>query len=195
MPALPAMRMSLFIKEGFAWPAFFFPFIWLPARQLWFSFLMYVLALIALALLEWAFALDGSSVFGLFGAPRSLAGARGEQPARRAAARRGYVGRDRASGAASRKPSSATRARPVAAEPPPGRNRDRHSAGRHCRLRFGKSALGRESPRARRSGNRPDASIAVTCRPEKSRRRPHRAARRRRVPRLPRRPELVAGLM
>lgn len=81
----------LFIKEGFAWPAFFFPFIWLPARQLWFSFLMYVLALIALALLEWAFALDGSSVFGLFALLGLWLGLEGNNLRRRAAARRGYV--------------------------------------------------------------------------------------------------------
>ena len=81
----------LFIKEGFAWPAFFFPFIWLPVRRLWFSFLMYVLALVTLALLEWVFALDGSSVFGLFALLALWLGLEGNNMRRRAAARWGYL--------------------------------------------------------------------------------------------------------
>ena len=81
----------LFVKEGFAWPAFFFPFIWLPARGLWLAFLLYVVALVALGLVEWAFNLDGSSVFGLYVLLSLCLGLEGNGLRRRAALRRGYV--------------------------------------------------------------------------------------------------------
>jgi hypothetical protein len=81
----------LFVKEGFAWPAFLFPFIWLPARCLWFAFLLFVVALVALGLAEWAFNLDGSSVFGLYVLLCLGLGLEGNGLRRRAALRRGYV--------------------------------------------------------------------------------------------------------
>jgi hypothetical protein len=43
-PAAPREH-ARFVKDGFSWPAFFFPVIWLVIKRLWLPLALYVLAL------------------------------------------------------------------------------------------------------------------------------------------------------
>ena len=40
-----ARDRTVFVKDGFSWPAFFIPLIWLLYQRLWLTFALYVLAL------------------------------------------------------------------------------------------------------------------------------------------------------
>ncbi len=56
-----------FIKEGFNWPALFFPLIWLVVRRLWLVLLLYVVAFAVIGALGRALAED--AVFFDFSSP------------------------------------------------------------------------------------------------------------------------------
>src|SRR6185503_16111740 len=66
-PPQASQEEAVFIKEGFSWPAFFFPVIWLVLKRLWFSLIIYLLAL------------------------NLLLGMEGNERRRRALARRGFI--------------------------------------------------------------------------------------------------------
>ena len=44
-PPQASQEEAVFIKEGFSWPAFFFPVIWLVLKRLWLPLIIYLLAL------------------------------------------------------------------------------------------------------------------------------------------------------
>jgi hypothetical protein len=59
-PAAPRDH-AFFVKDGFSWPAFFFPVIWLVIKRLWLPLALYVLALALISV--------AASRSGLAGAP------------------------------------------------------------------------------------------------------------------------------
>lgn len=52
VPASPSENVT-FIKDGFSWPAFFVPLIWLVVKRLWLEFVLYVAAVLAISALPW----------------------------------------------------------------------------------------------------------------------------------------------
>ena len=53
---------AVLVKEGFSWPAFFIPFIWLIYKRMWIVLVFYVAVTIALAVLAQAALLRKSRV-------------------------------------------------------------------------------------------------------------------------------------
>jgi Protein of unknown function (DUF2628) len=82
---------AVFIKEGFSWPAFFFPVIWLVLKRLWFSLIIYLLALALICALASRLSFPDTSVFILVLALNLLLGMEGNERRRRALARRGFI--------------------------------------------------------------------------------------------------------
>ena len=60
--AVRADRLA-FVKEGFSWPAFFLPALWLIYQRMWIELVVFVIACVAL---QWAFGLSdqGQALFG-----------------------------------------------------------------------------------------------------------------------------------
>jgi hypothetical protein len=60
--AVRADRLA-FVKEGFSWPAFFLPALWLIYQRMWIELVVFVVACVAL---QWAFGLSdqGQALFG-----------------------------------------------------------------------------------------------------------------------------------
>jgi hypothetical protein len=82
---------AVFVKEGFSWPAFFFPVIWLVLKRLWFPLILYVLALALMSALSARFSLPDGSLVVMFLALTLLLGFEGNERRRRALARRGFI--------------------------------------------------------------------------------------------------------
>jgi hypothetical protein len=51
-----------FVKDGFSWPAFFFPVIWLVIKRLWLPLAVYVLALTLISVAASRLGLEGGPV-------------------------------------------------------------------------------------------------------------------------------------
>jgi hypothetical protein len=82
---------AVFVKEGFSWPAFFFPVIWLILKRLWFPLILYLLALALIFALAARLSLSDSVVLILVLALNLLLGMEGNERRRRALARRGFI--------------------------------------------------------------------------------------------------------
>src|SRR5215213_493917 len=44
-PPQASLEEAVFIKEGFSWPAFFFPVIWLVLKRLWLPLILYLVGI------------------------------------------------------------------------------------------------------------------------------------------------------
>jgi hypothetical protein len=96
-PASPASRLEkraeqiVFIKEGFTWLGFFFPPLWLLFNRLWLEFAasLVLTSLLALGLMQWGLAEQGSTIANLLLA--LLVGFEGNDLRRWRLARKGYV--------------------------------------------------------------------------------------------------------
>jgi|RhiMetdeSRZDD1v2_1073273.scaffolds.fasta_scaffold06316_4 uncharacterized protein DUF2628 len=81
---------TVFVKEGFSWPAFFFPPIWLLYQRLWLAFALYVLAVAAISTGASAAGLPGGPVTVLILALNLILGFEANDMRRSALLRRGY---------------------------------------------------------------------------------------------------------
>jgi hypothetical protein len=90
-PPQTSQEEAVFIKEGFSWPAFFFPVIWLVLKRLWFSLIIYLLVLALIFALASRLSFSDTSVFILVLALNLLLGMEGNERRRRALARRGFI--------------------------------------------------------------------------------------------------------
>lgn len=54
---------AIFVKEGFSWPAFFFPLIWLLYKRMWIVLAFYVVATTAMAILAETTPVSDDAVF------------------------------------------------------------------------------------------------------------------------------------
>jgi hypothetical protein len=90
-PPQISQEEAVFIKEGFSWPAFFFPVIWLVLKRLWFSLIIYLLVLALIFALASRLSFSDTSVFILVLALNLLLGMEGNERRRRALARRGFI--------------------------------------------------------------------------------------------------------
>ena len=81
---------ALFVKEGFSWPAFLFPLIWLLYQRLWLSFALYFLAVAAIGAAASAADLPGGPLAALILALNLILGFEANDLRRRALLRRGY---------------------------------------------------------------------------------------------------------
>lgn len=68
---------AVFVKDGFSWPAFLMPLIWLPYRGMWLAFAGYLSVVGAILLLVSRVEIDGLSVFALGVAVNLLMGFEG----------------------------------------------------------------------------------------------------------------------
>jgi hypothetical protein len=82
---------TLFIKDGFSWLAFLFPFVWLLVKRLWLGLALYVLAVAAIAAAVNAAGLTGVPVIALFLGLHILLGFEANDLHRRALLRRGFT--------------------------------------------------------------------------------------------------------
>src|SRR4029079_7708243 len=82
---------AVFIKEGFSWPAFFFPVIWLVLKRLWLPLILYLLALALVFALAARLSLSLTFVFLAVLGINLLLGMEGNERRRRAMARRGFI--------------------------------------------------------------------------------------------------------
>jgi hypothetical protein len=90
-PPQASQEEAVFIKEGFSWPAFFFPVIWLVLKRLWFPLILYLLALAVVFALAARLSLSDTFVFIAALAVNLLLGMEGNERRRRAMARRGFI--------------------------------------------------------------------------------------------------------
>jgi Protein of unknown function (DUF2628) len=81
---------ALFVKEGFSWPAFLVPLIWLLYQRLWLAFALYLLAVAAIAAAASAVDLPGGPLAALILALNLVVGFEANDLRRRALLRRGY---------------------------------------------------------------------------------------------------------
>ena len=79
---------AVFVKEGFSWPAFLFPLIWLLYQRLWLAFALYLLAVAAIGTA--AADLPGGPLVALVLALNLILGFEANDLKRRAMLRRGY---------------------------------------------------------------------------------------------------------
>jgi hypothetical protein len=82
---------AYFIKDGFSWLAFLFPFVWLLVKRLWLAFAFYLLAVAAIAAGAGAVGLTGAPVFALLLGLHLLIGFEANNLHRRALLRRGFT--------------------------------------------------------------------------------------------------------
>lgn len=81
---------TVFVKEGFSWPAFFFSFLWMLWHRLWIELIAFIVIMVAIQLMLNALGLDG--VGGAVSFLISLLlGLEGNQLVRQKLARKGYV--------------------------------------------------------------------------------------------------------
>ena len=81
---------SVFVKEGFSWPAFFFSLIWLLYQRLWLASAVYILALAAIGAAAAAAQLPNGPVTALIFTLNLVLGFEANDIKRRALLRRGY---------------------------------------------------------------------------------------------------------
>ncbi|HEY7747732.1 MAG TPA: DUF2628 domain-containing protein [Aestuariivirgaceae bacterium] len=89
-PQLP-LEKTVFVKEGFSWPAFLVPVIWLIVKRLWLSLAVYILALVALYAAARAGELGASSLAMMTFALNLILGFEANLMYRRALMRRGFT--------------------------------------------------------------------------------------------------------
>jgi hypothetical protein len=82
---------ALFVKDGFSWPAFLFPVIWLIIKRLWLAFAIYILAVAVISATASATDLSGGSVFVILLGLNLILGFEANWLNRRALARRGFA--------------------------------------------------------------------------------------------------------
>jgi hypothetical protein len=82
---------TLFIKEGFSWPGFLFPVIWLPIKRLWLALALYVLAVAVLSTVASVADLSSGSLIALGLALHFFFGFEANSLYRRALMRRGFT--------------------------------------------------------------------------------------------------------
>ena len=81
---------AVLVKQGFSWPAFFFPFFWLIYKRMWIVLAFYIAASIALTVLAQLAALPESAVFVVTLAINLVLGLEGNDLYRWTLARRRY---------------------------------------------------------------------------------------------------------
>jgi hypothetical protein len=81
---------AVFVKEGFSWPAFLFPLIWLIVKRLWLALALYVLAVAAISAAASAAGLPSGPILALILALNLILGFEANDLRRRALLRRGY---------------------------------------------------------------------------------------------------------
>jgi hypothetical protein len=82
---------TVFVKEGFSWPAFLFPLIWLIVKRLWLALALYILAVAAISAAATSAAdLPSGPVIALILALNLILGFEANDLRRRALRRRGY---------------------------------------------------------------------------------------------------------
>ena len=81
---------AVFVKEGFSWPAFLLPLIWLLYQRLWLAFALYVLAVAAISAAASAADLPGGPLAALVLALNLILGFEANDMKRSALLRRGY---------------------------------------------------------------------------------------------------------
>lgn len=82
---------ALFIKDGFSWPAFLFPVIWLIIKRLWLALALYILAVAVISVTASATDLSGASVFVILLGLNLILGFEANKLNRRALTRRGFA--------------------------------------------------------------------------------------------------------
>jgi hypothetical protein len=90
-PSQASQEEAIFIKEGFSWPAFFFPIIWLVLKRLWLSLILYLLAIALVFVLSARLSLSDSFIVIAALAINLLLGMEGNERRRRALAMRGFI--------------------------------------------------------------------------------------------------------
>jgi hypothetical protein len=88
-PHAPRDR-ALFVKEGFSWPAFLVPVVWLVVKRLWLPLALYVLAVVVLSVAASAAGLTGGPVVIAALGLNLIFGFEANNLLRRALARRGF---------------------------------------------------------------------------------------------------------
>ncbi|MDP9139067.1 MAG: DUF2628 domain-containing protein [Pseudomonadota bacterium] len=88
-----------FVKDGFSWPAFFVPVVWLVVKAHWLWLVLYLLASALIGAVVSAGNLTGDAFAVMLAALSVLAGLEANDIERRALARRGFVSRGSAAGA------------------------------------------------------------------------------------------------
>jgi hypothetical protein len=81
---------TIFVKEGFSWPAFFFSFLWMLWHRLWIEFVAFIVIMVTMQLMLNALGLEaiGGAVSFLV---NLLLGLEGNQLLRHKLVRNGYV--------------------------------------------------------------------------------------------------------
>jgi hypothetical protein len=90
-PPQASEEEAVFIKEGFSWPAFFFPVIWLVVKRLWLPLILYLLVVALVFALAARLSLSDTFVLIAALALNLLLGMEGNERRRRAMARRGFI--------------------------------------------------------------------------------------------------------
>jgi hypothetical protein len=88
-----------FVKDGFSWPAFFFPLPWLIVKGQWLWLVLFLLALVIMGAIAKAGNLSGGLVALLSGALSLLMGLEANDIYRRSLIRRGFASLGPAAGA------------------------------------------------------------------------------------------------
>jgi hypothetical protein len=90
-PSHASPDKTLFIKEGFSWPGFLFPVIWLAFKRLWLAFALYILAIVVLITAANSADMSAGSVIVLGLALNFFVGFEANNLYRRALVRRGFT--------------------------------------------------------------------------------------------------------
>jgi hypothetical protein len=90
-PPQASQEEVVFIKEGFSWPAFFFPVIWLVVKRLWLPLILYLLVVALVFALAARLSLSDTFMLLAALALNLLLGMEGNERRRRAMARRGFI--------------------------------------------------------------------------------------------------------
>jgi hypothetical protein len=90
-PPQASQEEAVFIKEGFSWPAFFFPVIWLVVKRLWLPLILYLLVVALVFALAARLSLSDTFMLLAALALNLLLGMEGNERRRRAMARRGFI--------------------------------------------------------------------------------------------------------
>jgi hypothetical protein len=90
-PPQASQEDAVFIKEGFSWPAFFFPVIWLVVKRLWLPLILYLLVVALVFALAARLSLSDTFVLIAALGLNLLLGMEGNERRRRAMARRGFI--------------------------------------------------------------------------------------------------------
>jgi hypothetical protein len=89
-PPIASREHALFIKDGFSWPAFLFPVIWLVIKRLWLALALYVLAVALISAIASTAELSAGSVIAIAVGLNLILGFEANNLNRRALARRGF---------------------------------------------------------------------------------------------------------